>query len=234
MASRDGSTSDVWDVAAPSYDVQRSHDPVYVSCTALAVASTGRHGGTVLDAGCGTGLTTIPLLRRHDRVIALDYSFEALWRLAWKRGGRNVLRVRADMHNLPFRDGTFDAVLCANTLQHMRPGRSQAEVARELVRVARRKARVVVTVHHYSRDKQRLGWIKEGKPGQAGIDYIFRFTRADLAAIFPRARISAMGFRNAARIPRIAPPIQRVLARVIGRLAARRGSGHMLLARFRK
>jgi hypothetical protein len=80
---------------------------------------------------------------------------------------------------------------------------------------------LVVTVHHYSRLKQRQGWIKEGKPGQPGIDYIFRFSHADMRALLPGAEIQAMGYRT--RGERLFTPFMR-------RMAAKQGRGHMLLA----
>jgi ubiquinone/menaquinone biosynthesis C-methylase UbiE len=188
------------------------------------------HGGVALDAGCGTGLTTIPLIHHFRLTLGLDYSIVSLQCLASKPAGIGLDLVCSDLKMLPFADETFDAVLCANTLQHLPPGRPQSSAAGELIRVAKPGAPIVISVHHYSREKKRLGWIKEGKPGQAGIDYIFRFTRDELELLFPSARITAMGFKELARVPKIARHLQNLYSGYFGKFAARAGDGHMLLA----
>ena len=82
----------------------------------------------------------------------------------------------------------------------------------------------MVSVHHYNRWKRGQGWIKEGKPGQAGIDYIYRLEQTELAALFPGARIAAAGF--AGRIKSRVWPL-------FSGIAARLGLGHMLIATTR-
>jgi len=84
--------------------------------------------------------------------------------------------------------------------------------------------RFCVSVHHYSLQKRHAGWKKEGRPGGAcrNPGYIFRYTRAELAALFPGARIRAMGFYGL--------PAQRLISRTAGHLLARLGRGHMLSA----
>ena len=237
MLINKGSSARVWDAGASEYDLLRTNDPVYAACTREAVraVSVGRPAaGTVLDAGCGTGLATLALLKWFRGVVALDYSFDSLRILRGKTESGRLSLVKADVCRLPFADGTFDAVLCANTLQHLRPGEPQHQAAAELKRVAKDGAVIVATVHHYSRAKRRLGWIKEGKPGQAGIDYIFRFSRAELLELFPGARISAVGSNLLSRIPLFSDLLQALLARGLGQCVARAGQGHMLLARLRK
>lgn len=64
---------------------------------------------------------------------------------------------------------------------------------------------------------------QEGKPGgKGGCDYIFRYTRSELAALFPSARIRAVGFYNW--------PAQMLITKTAGHTLARRGHGHMILA----
>ena len=66
-----------------------------------------------------------------------------------------------------------------------------------------------MSVHHYSVEKQRAGWVREGKPGgKDGCDYIFRYTRSELAALFPSARIRAVGFYDW--------PAQMLITRIAG------------------
>lgn len=216
------STAVTWDLATQGYDAHRRHDPVYNECVhAAASAARVQPGQFTLDCGCGTGLVTLGLVAQGATVVALDYSHGSLVELKGKPGTNGVMAVQADIRRLPFRFGTFARVVCANTLQHLAPGSPQQEAAKELRRVAANDGRLVVTAHHFSRAKRKAGWIKEGKPGQASVDYIFRFERGELASLFPGAEIRSIGF---ARRP------QRWLGRLFGCLASRLNLGHMLMA----
>ena len=105
-----------------------------------------RPGDRALDVGCGTG----------DEVIALS---EVLGAQGWAVGadasatmvaegrrrvgaeGLSASFVQADVQHLPFADASFDGVRAERLLQHV----PDAELAlRELVRVARAGARVVL------------------------------------------------------------------------------------------
>jgi SAM-dependent methyltransferase len=212
-----GSTPEVWEATADSYDQERRLDPVYQACIARVVRDL-RPRGRVLDAGCGTGMQTA-LIDPACEIHAVDYSQRSLDVL--RRRLPNVATRTADLRDLPFQDRYFDAVLCANTLQHLTPD-GQRLAARELLRVLRPGGRYAVSVHHYSTEKQRAGWIKEGKPGQADVDYIYRFSRGELQSLFEGCRVRAVGFYGW--------PMQHVLTGVAGRLLARLGRGHMLIA----
>jgi ubiquinone/menaquinone biosynthesis C-methylase UbiE len=186
-----------------------------------------------LDAGCGTGLPTALLSAKCDTVIALDYSLESL-KMLRRKGLQNVVLVQADLSCLPFKDSAFDACVCANALNQFGPDGRQERAVSELERVTKVNGVVSLSVHHYSKSKQRAGWIKEGKPGQEGIDYIFRFSRDDLLAITPRARIKGVGYYGLCKIPYFGARLQDTVAWFFGRLAGLLGIGHMLTAVFRK
>lgn len=224
-----GSSAAVWDHESTSYDLSRQTDPVYSSCIRQAANAAPQGTRLCLDAGCGTGLATVVLGSRCSAVIAVDYSLESLEILRGK-GLRNVVAVLADLTSLPFKDSVFDACVCANTLQHFRPHGPQERAVAELGRVARENGILCVSVHHYSRSKRRAGWIKEGKPGQAGIDYIFRFSRGDLLAILPDSLIVGVGYYGFLRVPFLGSRLQDLLARFLGRIAGLLGFGHMLVA----
>lgn len=67
-----------------------------------------------LDLGCGTGLHFPTLIDLGWSVTGVDVSEDQL-RLARERGGDEVELVQADASELPFPDGTFDAVFSAFT-----------------------------------------------------------------------------------------------------------------------
>ena len=216
------SLADTWDALAAHYDAERGSDRVYDACVQQAVVDL-RPVGAVLECGCGTGRGTSHLLAasRVSQVHALDFSEQMLEEVRRKFRSARLQTRRADLRQLPYPDGMFDRVLAANVLQHLSPS-DQRVAATEIMRVLKPGGRFSVSVHHYSLEKQHLGWEKEGKPGQPGIDYIFRYTRDELARLFPRSRIRAIGFYGW--------PAQMLLTRAAGHVLARLGRGHMISA----
>jgi ubiquinone/menaquinone biosynthesis C-methylase UbiE len=216
------STADTWDALAADYDIERHTDRVYDACVRQAVADL-KPRGVVLECGCGTGLATGHLLTapRVTAVHAVDFSEHMLETVRRKFPSDHIETTRADLRQLPYPDGTFDCVLAANVLQHLAPS-DQPRAAEEIMRVLRPGGRYSVSVHHYSADKQQRGWEKEGKPGQPGVDYIFRYSRDELARLFPEARIRAVGFYGW--------PAQMLITRTVGHVLARFGHGHMISA----
>lgn len=223
-----GSAASVWDHEAVSYDQSRQADPVYSSCIDMVAREIPKGITLCLDAGAGTGLTTEVLSARCNRVIAVDYSIKSLKILKSKRFD-NVIVVQADLTALPFNGFVFDACACANTLQHLKPHVAQESAISELRRVTKENGVLSISVHHYSNGKKKAGWIKEGKPGQSGIDYIFRFTRNDLLALFPRSQIRGVGYYGFLKVPFLGSRVQNLLAILFGRFAALFGYGHMLV-----
>jgi SAM-dependent methyltransferase len=102
-------------------------------------------GRRFLDAGCGAIASPgyAALSERYARRVCVDFSGAAL-REARKTLGGGALCVQADITRLPFRDGAFDAVLCAHVLYHV-PADEQGGAMGELHRVlAPRGSGVVV------------------------------------------------------------------------------------------
>ena len=68
-----GSAASVWDREAACYEAARQADPVYRSCIHLAAREIPKGTALCLDAGCGTGLSTVALSARCGTVVAVDY-----------------------------------------------------------------------------------------------------------------------------------------------------------------
>src|SRR4051812_48835926 len=79
-------------------------------------ALIGKERAAVLDCSCGIGTQAIGLALRGHRVTGTDLSPRAATRAAREAVHRNLsLRTAvADMRRLPFPDGRFDAVVCAD------------------------------------------------------------------------------------------------------------------------
>jgi len=91
-----------------------------------------RPGEQILDAGCGSGLFTAPLLERGSRVTGLDLSLPMLQRARTRMSSQSFLT--ADMSALPFTDGTFDKVVSITALEFIENGK---QALTELFRVTR-------------------------------------------------------------------------------------------------
>jgi SAM-dependent methyltransferase len=108
-----------------------------------------RPGERLLDAGCGEGRHCFGALERGAHVVGLDLDADAL------RGAAPGLRARAgelgalgamlcgDTFRLPFRDETFDKIICAEVMEHVHDFRA---AARELARVTQPHGMVAVTI----------------------------------------------------------------------------------------
>jgi ubiquinone/menaquinone biosynthesis C-methylase UbiE len=92
----------------------------------LAAGARGR----TLDLGCGTG-RNLPLFAPGVRAVGLDPALDSLRRA--RRRAPGVVLVCASAEALPFRDGTFDTVVCGLVLCSVPdPARGLAEVRRVL------------------------------------------------------------------------------------------------------
>jgi len=102
-------------------------------------------GCAVLDAGCGDGHLLEHLEEIASMRAGVDLSREGLHR-ARGRLGADVHLVQAFLESLPFADGSFDVVVSAHTLEHVR-GFDRAVA--ELVRVARKRVILLVPCQEY-------------------------------------------------------------------------------------
>lgn len=87
----------------------------------------------VLDLACGSGWLSIFMSKYGFDVTGIDIAKPAidLGKLWAKEDGANVNFLCGDIFNLPFKDGSFDAVICNSSLEHFRL--DQAEVIFEKV-----------------------------------------------------------------------------------------------------
>jgi SAM-dependent methyltransferase len=99
-----------YDALAPAYDLltaEHDHAAWAAQLEALAEAA-GLHGRRLLDVGCGTGSSALPMLARGYEVAGVDVSPEMLAHARHKLGPEVRLEL-ADMRALPVL-GAFDLV----------------------------------------------------------------------------------------------------------------------------
>lgn len=134
-----------------------------------------------LDAGCGRGLYMRELAASARLATGVDQSVDNLRRLGDMNGPRRL--VAAQLQRLPYRDNSFDLVLCIEVLTHIPPD-EQHDALSELFRVLRPGGALLISVHNLTRHKAhelkrqfaRGGWTQAG------------------AAVFP---VSLAAFRRA-------------------------------------
>ena len=140
--------------------------------------------GDALDLGCGDARLTAEL--RAGSVTGADVSEVALERARRRLPEARLVRVEPDAP-LPFGDGEFDLVLCAETIEHVRDVQL---LLSEVRRVLRPGGRLALTTPAHSRlTALRLavaGWEREFQPLSPHLRF---FTRRSL-----RELLGEMGF----------------------------------------
>ncbi|GAB4322309.1 MAG: class I SAM-dependent methyltransferase [Dehalococcoidia bacterium] len=142
-------TSRMANLGHPSDDPNLSR--VHTIDLALLGVGERNTSARVLDAGCGAGRHELALASLPVDAVACDLDRESLYRGRYFVGegaGRavRVAWVQAHGIRLPFADGTFDAVICSETLEHVR---DDMGLLRELRRVTRPRGRIAVSVPAY-------------------------------------------------------------------------------------
>ena len=90
-----------------------------------------------LDLGCGDGRLTAEL--RAGELVAADVSEVALERAGTRAPSARTVHLRPD-EPLPLEDGTFDLVLCAETIEHVRDVQIMLSEVRRVLRPGGRLA----------------------------------------------------------------------------------------------
>jgi len=75
----------------------------------------------ILDFGCGTGGVSLPFLKAGIKTVSMDASFGMVNKLREKVKlfKLECYCVVGDAENLPFKNGSFDALTCAGVLHHI-------------------------------------------------------------------------------------------------------------------
>jgi len=162
-----------------------------------------REGDIALDAGCGFGRHSLEFISRGAQVYSMDMDMDSLRKTRFsltemKKQIRNH-DIRYFVHsgdalNLPFKDGSFDRIICSEVMEHVR---DDDLACRELTRVLKKNGRIAITVptifseHVYD----LLTYEYYTSPG----GHIRKYRPKELAAIMRRngLEIYGVGFKHA-------------------------------------
>jgi demethylmenaquinone methyltransferase/2-methoxy-6-polyprenyl-1,4-benzoquinol methylase len=142
-AGRPGRVQDLFGEIAPHYDLINDlqsfglHRAWKRQVVELASVKPGM---MALDVCCGTGDIAFALQQRGARVAGLDFSVPML-RVATARNESDVSLMQADAQQLPFPDGTFDAVTVGYGLRNLASWQRGID---EMMRVVKPGGRLLV------------------------------------------------------------------------------------------
>ena len=154
------------------------------------VTTMARGGGRTLDVGCGSSV----IMHSLNGGIGLDVQHRKL-RYMRQYGLRLV---GGSVMALPFRDASFDTVICSQVIEHLPPA---PEIFRELTRVLRPGGLLVLGTPDYA----TIGWrVIEplygiAAPGAYKDEHITHYTLRQLQALAPEYDLDSLEHRYVAR-----------------------------------
>ena len=174
-----------WDSAAKRYDRQTKRLAAMYDEMVRRILQELAPGDNVLDVGTGTGEIPLRICHAVSRLEAVDASREMIAVArdnAKLRGARNVTFSVHNSYNLPFRDGTFDAVIVSNLLHIVE---HPADVLAEARRVLKTDGRLIAPTY-VGRESVRariFSWVLK----RTGHPVYTRFTSRSLRALIERS-----------------------------------------------
>lgn len=102
---------------------------IYTTLLALGCSNDS----SILDLGCGSGEDAVFISQASPRITGVDLSHRALAQFCAK----GFSGIAADVNRLPFRDNSFDFIVCSGLLHHLRGQGNLAIFLKEFTRVTK-------------------------------------------------------------------------------------------------
>ncbi|MDD5037926.1 MAG: methyltransferase domain-containing protein [Dehalococcoidales bacterium] len=153
---------------------------------------------TVLDVGCGKGEPMMAINRhQHYLTVGIDV-FEPYLREC-RRQGIHHQYLLGDIRKLPFRDKSFDVVLCMEVLEHLERADGE-KLLRDMERTARKQVLLTTPVGKYQQESF------EGNPHQ---EHKYIWSPDEMQAL--GYKVTGIGWRNLGGKAGIQSPLPRPL-----------------------
>lgn len=174
-------------------------------------------GVRVLDVGCSSGYLARPLAERGCVVVGLELD-EAAAEQA-RRWCEEVMVGDVERMELPFERDSFDVVLCADVIEHLRDPEAFLARVRPLIRPGGRLVLSTPNVANWAiRLSLLFGRFRYTERGILDRTHTHLFTRKTLVECLERAGYQLEVLDFTVPVPLIgAPPVERV-AHAVGRL----------------
>jgi ubiquinone/menaquinone biosynthesis C-methylase UbiE len=144
-----------------------------------------RSGNRLIEIGCGLGADLVELVHRGFNVVAVDLSLPVA-----KLAARHLETLdlpgstaEADVENLPFKDGSFDAVFSSGVFQHTP---DPLKAIAEAIRVLRPGGKLTTILYH----RHSWFWLLS-KLGRVNVEFeeeeapiVEAYTREELQSMF--------------------------------------------------
>ncbi len=125
----------------------------------------GTPGARVLDVACGTGKQAMRIADRGCYAVGAEASLEMIGVGRWVQPESQARIVRSIAETLPFRDESFDRVMCQGSLDHFA---DPAAFMREAARVTRPDGRVVIALANFESVSCRIARSVDGLKRRLG------------------------------------------------------------------
>ncbi len=102
---------------------------------------------SLLDVGCGPGRPG-RTIKRHKNIFTVGADIFFPYLISGKRRQIHNEYVQCDVRKLPFKEKSFDVVLCKEVIEHLEKAEGE-EVIRELEQIARRQVIITTPVGGY-------------------------------------------------------------------------------------
>lgn len=106
------------------------------------LVSAAGSGKKFLEIGCSDGLLEERLQRRFTSLTGIDANASDI-EIAMQSGIKNAKFLVADAEKLPFKNSTFDKIVCSEVLEHVD---DDAAAVKEMHRVLKTDGKIIITV----------------------------------------------------------------------------------------
>lgn len=139
----------------------------------------------VLDVGCGSSV----IVRSHPHIVGLDI---LLPKLLYMRK-YNIPLLQGSVERLPFKDKSFDGVICSEVIEHIPKG---IDWLKELKRVIKPKGHLILGTPDYGRVWwPMIEWVyRRVAPGGYGGEHASPYTFRELKELLTKEQIEVVSY----------------------------------------